>query len=260
MTEVRALWAFLFRRKGLRAAVIPPIAVALLPTLVAWFASGSEELMENLGALGIYGALAGPMILSGILPFLTLMVMLPLSVEPLEKGTAAYLLTRPLPRWKVILGFFLGGTSAMAIPLLAGILGPALVLLPASPEAGPMAARILGLGGVVLLGTLPYASLTLMVATSFRKPLPWALGLVIAWGSVAGSITGPLRATSPHRYLHSLLREWCDVPNTWEGLGKSFSIPDLDPPGVPLSLAVLLGSTALFLFLAWKGMQRRDIL
>lgn len=257
MNEVGALWRFILRRKGL-SATLNGLLLALPIALVAWRASLSQS--TQLEAGDIYGALIGPIILSGMLPFLTLLVMLPLTVEPFERGTATYLLSRPLPRWKVVLGFYLGGISAMAIPLVIGTIGPAAILWPSTPDTLSLTKKVLGLTSVALLGALPYGALTLLLGTAIRKPLLWSLVLVVGWGSVAGSITGPLRATSPHRYLHALLREWCDVPNTWEGLGKTFSVPDLTPPGTILSLTVILGSSAVFLFFAWKGIQRRDII
>ncbi|HBF22327.1 MAG TPA: hypothetical protein DDW23_00805 [Planctomycetes bacterium] len=257
MNEVGALWRFILRRKGL-SATLNGLFLALPIALVAWRASLSQDTQLEAGE--IYGALIGPIILSGMLPFLTLLVMLPLTVEPFERGTATYLLSRPLPRWKVVLGFYLGGISAMAIPLAIGALAPAAILWPSTPDTLSLTKKVLGLTSVALLGALPYGALTLLLGTAIRKPLLWSLALVVGWGSVAGSITGPLRATSPHRYLHSLLRKWCDVPNTWEGLGKTFSIPDLTPPGTILSLTVILGSSAVFLFFAWKGIQRRDII
>ncbi|TAH34495.1 MAG: hypothetical protein EYC70_16295 [Planctomycetota bacterium] len=258
--QVLAVQAYSFRRRMLSWKALPALMVALVPTFMAlvfrFFAPHEQGGTPT--PYRMYGEILAPMCLYFVLPFLSMLVMLPILGELYEKGAIAYLLTRPAPRWVPLLGLYSGGLLALLpLAVLCATL-PALILSPISGgvELRFWLQRVVFLSLVLWIGAAPYGALCLFLGVWSRKAVLWALALLIGWGSIAGSITGPLRALSPHRYLFGLLRNWLDLSNT---LGQ-FSVPDPDPPGTLLSLLVLAGYVLAFLVLAYQAIRTRDVL
>lgn len=259
--SVGSLGHFAFRRRMMGWKIVFNLVVALIPSLVAFIAirairGGDGDLTTP---YVLYGRFLAPISLYFVLPFLCMMTMLPVVSELYEKGSVGYLLTRPAPRWTVVLGLYLGGLMAM-LPIMlltAGI--PGMILMPYSQgiEARFWLQRIFGLAGILWLGAASYGALCLFFAVWSRKALLWSLGMLIGWGAVAGSITGPLRTVSLHRYLLGLMRNWLDVENTWS---QGFFVPDSDPPTSTLSLIVLSVATVMFIAMAVAAIRKRDVL
>ncbi len=254
-----AVFRHSLRRRAGGLRLLPALGVALVPALVAAvYAFLRPEAAGAPTPFRLYTQYLGPLALYAVLPFVSMLLLLPVLGELYDRGAMGYFVTRPVPRWVPLLGLY-GGAVAAALPvMLLGAAAPALLLQPAAGgvEARFWVQRTLALGLLLWLGTLPYGALCLFLGVWSRKAVLWALALLVGWGSVAGSITGPLRALSPHRYLAALLRSWLDLQNTWSG----FYVPDPDPPGTGTALLFLGGYTLLFLVLAWAAVRRRDIL
>lgn len=260
--QMLAVQGYSFRRRVLSWKLVPALAVALVPALMAFFFAQFAPHGDS-GVptpYSFFGEFLAPISLYLVLPFVCMLVMLPILGELYEKGAIAYLLVRPVPRWVPLLGLYTGGMLAVLPLMVLTALAPALLL---QPVAGARAIELrfwlqrTGFLALILwLGAMPYGALCLFLGVWSRKAVLWALGLLIGWGAVAGSITGPLRNFSPHRYLFAMLRDWLDLSNTWGGL----SVPDPDPPGVWLSLLVLAAYVLLFLSLARRAIRGRDVL
>ncbi|HEX9793833.1 MAG TPA: hypothetical protein VGC54_07590 [Planctomycetota bacterium] len=256
-----ALQGYSFRRRLFGWKALPTLAIALVPSLVAFlFVRFADQAHggDVPSPYRLYGEFLAPMSLYFVLPFASMLTMLPVLHELYDRGSIAYLVTRPAPRWVSLAGLYGGGLLA-ALPFLAvAAILPTLLLLPESSgiDGRFWFRRTLGLAGVLWIGCAPYGALCLFLGVWSRKAVLWALGLLIGWGSIAGSITGPLRTFSPHRYLGELMREWLDIENAW----GSFFVPDPEPPGVFVSVLALAAFTVLFLGMAIRAVRHRDIL
>lgn len=256
-----AVQGYSFRRRMLSWKAIPALGVVLVPALMAFlFAQFAPQGQGDTPTpYRMYGEFLAPTCLYFVLPFVCMLVMLPILGELYEKGAVAYLLVRPAPRWVPLLGLYSGGLLAVLPLVLLGAIAPALCLLPVAQgvELRFWLQRVGALAAILWIGAAPYGALCLFLGVWSRKAVLWAMALLIGWGTIVGSLTGPLRTLSPHRYLFGLLRNWLDLSNT---LNNSALVPDLDPPGTLLSLLVLAAYTAGFLALAYLAIRKRDVL
>ena len=253
LAAVRALHSYAVRRRLVGLRILPSLAVALVPCLVAAVAAsvGTEP-------FELYGNFIVPMTIYFVVPFVAMFSMLPLLGELYDNGAIGYLYTRPAPRWAPLLGIYLGACLAMLPVLAIAAFGPGLILLPvdSSPDFGAWFGRILGLTGVLALGGISYGAVCLFFGVWSRRAIIWSVVALIGWGVVFGGLPGSMRNTSPHRYLLGLAKDWCGVENTWTGM----FVPDPDPPSVFTSLLVLAGAVVVFFALAARAAKRRDVL
>ncbi len=263
-TSLTVMRRFALRQNLLSLRALPVFGVALFPSLMALairlFKEGGKH-----SRFEFYGEYLAPIFLYLVLPFFCMAAILPMMHALYDKGAMGYLVTRPTPRWKILLGLYQGALLAMIPALVLAVVVP-LLLLAVGDTSGILGGdsasgaawfwRGLGLFGVLFLGSAAYGAVCLFLGAWSKRAAIWATGLLIAWGATIGSVPGVLQPTSPHRYLFGLLREWCGIKEAWTG----FFAPDLDPPGVVLSIVVLIFATALFLWAAWRASRSRDIL
>jgi ABC-2 type transport system permease protein len=255
---------FALRQNLLSVKALPVFGIALFPSLMAF----AFRVFKDAGLhsrFDFYGEYLAPIFLYLVLPFFCMTAILPLMHSLYDKGAIGYLVTRPTPRWVILLGLYQGALLAMIPALLLAVITPLLLLSIGdtsgalggdSASTGAWFQRAIGLFGVLFMGSAAYSAVCLFLGAWSKKAAIWGFGLLIGWGATIGSVPGLLQPTSPHRYLFGLLREWCGIKEAWTG----FFAPDLDPPGVVLSIVVLISATALFLWMAWRASRSRDIL
>lgn len=263
MSSIAAMFhltGFALRRRLFGWQALASTAVALVPTLVALIAageirSGNEQVPKP---YELYGEFLAPVCLYCVLPFLSMLTMLPVVGSLYDRGAIGYLFTRPTPRWSLLLGLYKGGLLAMLPIMLVASVVPALVLMPLSHgiEFRFWLQRVAYLSAILWIGSAAYGALCMFLGVWSKKALLWALGLLIGWGVIAGSLTGPLREISLHRYLLGLMRNWLAVDNAWTG----FFVPDRDPPSSVQAVLVLALGTLIFLAMAVRAMHKRDVL
>lgn len=253
---VGAIFAWSLRRRVGGARFLGALAVALLPglniALNAAFGADDREQFE------IYQRYVVPMCLYFVTPFVTMMTMLPVLGELYDKGSIGYLYTRPARRWVPLLGLYAGGISVMLILFAAAAFVPAAIGALTTNAASPLEwMRVAaGLFGALALAAIAYGAVCLFLGVWTKRAILWAAALLVFWGVVIGSVPGSLRATSLHHYLFGLVRNWCGVQDTWTGMFPPVS----DPPGVIVSILVLLGTAFAFFVLAAHTAERRDVL
>ena len=261
-------WAFNSCLRSKR--LIPIMLVALLPAIIsaigAWAGAWDSD---SGGAFRDLGRFIAPLCLYFVLPMMCMFTMLPNIGELYEGGAIGYFWTRPCPRWQPIIGVHQG--SVLALILLCGIaIGVNMFIMmftesisfnaELSNEASTVPfsdwlARSAGLWAVMSFGGIAYGAICIFLAGWSKRAALWSIGMLIGWGAIVGALPGSLRNTSPHRYLFGLLREWCEIENTWSGM----FIPDSDPPSTLLSLATLMGITVVFLGFSYIAAQNRDV-
>ena len=254
-----ALTLFSLRRRLSGWRGLAGLATALFPSLLAVvfrsFAPLEDPAVPR--PWEFYGEFLAPISLYFVLPFVSMIVMLPALGELYEKGAIGYLLTRPVSRTLPVLALSAGGFLATIPFLVVAAWLPGLFL----QSLGGISfsfwlERMVWLSLILALGAATYGSLCVFLGVWSRRPFLWALALLFGLGSIAGSITGPLRDLSPHRYLFALLRDRLDLPNVW----SEIMVPGPDPPGSLEALGMLLLGAVLFQFLAARAIRRRDVL
>lgn len=253
---VGAIFSWSLRRRVGGARFLGALAVALLPGLniILNAALGDHHQEPFL----LFLRYVVPMCLYFVTPFVTMMTMLPLLGELYDKGSIGYLYTRSAPRWVPLLGLYSGGVTILLILFAAAAFVPAAIGALTSHSTPPLTWMRAGLGlfGALALAAIAYGAVCLFLGVWTKRAILWAAGLLVFWGVAIGSVPGPLRATSLHHYLFGLVRKWCGVHDTWSGMFPPVS----DPPGVVVSILVLLGTALAFFVLAARTAERRDVL
>ncbi len=158
-----------------------------------------------------------------------------------EKGTAALILVKPMPRWAFLAGKFLALAASFAVALLLSSLAGyyyTLVLFQAPPLAG-----WLGLNGLMLLWILVYAAITFLGSTLSRSQAVaggFGFGGIILLAAV-GALPGL------GRYLPDRLLTW--------GTGLALGL------GQPawVALVVSLALIALMLAGSWLSFRQQEL-
>jgi ABC-2 type transport system permease protein len=200
----------LTRPKRLIAALILIAIPSALALMLRWGARrGSDDFYPQ----AVYNALAPAMVFGFILVILAVIFATGVVSQEVEQKTIVYLLTRPVPRWRILLMRFLAAIVAISVTgwLAAGLL--AFVLLGGSALSDSTLQRDLT---IIPIAALAYGSAFLLLATLLAKPLLW--GLLYAFGveswapNLPGiqkiSLMAYLRVLAPHTQME---RESVDI-------------------------------------------------
>ncbi len=179
-----------------RIALVAPLAA--IPALIAlfWRMAAPNGFVPAVA----YNTLAGLMLVFILVLFAAIFSTGVISQE-IEGRTILYLLTRPIPRARILTAKFLGAVSGMCITIWAA------TLLLAVCAYGP--ARMLD--GAVLrdllvlpLGSLAYGAFFLFIATALNKPLIYSLFFAFGWESWIPLLPGLFKNVSILTYLRVL--------------------------------------------------------
>jgi ABC-2 type transport system permease protein len=154
----------------------------------------------------------------------------------LEDGTAVYLITKPVARWRIVLA---KGVVAAGLTMLVVVpVTVAAVFLRGSPAAESVA---IGYGIAVALGATAYAVVFLALSVFTSRALVLGLVYVLVWeGILAGLLEGV-------RFL-SIRQATLGVAASVSGVD-----PGQDPMDLTTSLVILLGAIGGALLLAsWR--------
>jgi ABC-2 type transport system permease protein len=183
--------ALLGRRRTLLMLILAGAPV-LLGLLVRLRGPQPDALVPSLDGL----------LLSSVLPIVALVFGTAALGSELDDGTAVHILTKPIPRWTIIVPKLVvagGLTAALLVPstILAGILiGGA-----GSREIGITFAFALA----VLLGSFVYVAIFLALSAATSRGLIIGLGYSLLWeGLLAGALPGT-QLLSVHEYLRGII-------------------------------------------------------
>jgi ABC-2 type transport system permease protein len=122
-------------------------------------------------------------------------------VQEMEQKTIPYLLTRPIPRWRILAAKYVAVVLATSATLCITEIAVALALF------GPYKlgqSRLWQDCVILTVGALAYGGLFLLLATVFERPLVLGLGYVFGWESWAPYLPGDWSKVSLMSYLHAL--------------------------------------------------------
>jgi ABC-type transport system involved in multi-copper enzyme maturation permease subunit len=253
LSLARMLWS--------RGTVFMALLVGL-PVVLSLLVRGLQAL--GAPAMRIEGqAVSGPTIFGFMVWFLYLRFIVPvlalyygtaLVADEVEDKTITYLFTRPIRRGAVLLGKFLAYfvctvmvvlPSLMIVYFLMGLSGSSL------RATFPSLLKDLGL---IIMGLFAYGGLFAWVGARFKRPLVIGLVFVFGWEQMAMVIPGYLRQATVSYYLQSL------VPHAISGEGVMALLQSMvaDKASLPVSLLMLAGIGAAFVFLAMRVIARRE--
>lgn len=142
--------------------------------------------------------------------------------QEVEQRTIVYLLTRPVPRWQLLLVRYAASVVAVAaVGILAALLA-SVGAYGANFAANPLLAKdILALG----VGAVAYGALFLLVSLLFNRSLMICSLFAFGWESSAPSLPGDLFRLSIYSYLQAIARHPTSGGNgLMERLGGSAAI------------------------------------
>ncbi|MGW5559369.1 ABC transporter permease subunit [Micromonospora sp. NPDC003944] len=152
-------------------------------------------------SLGVDPGEWGPPVLVGlglavVLPVVALIIGTGVLGAEIDDGTVVHILTKPLPRWQIVLpklGVSAGVTAAtVAVPLyVAGVLAD-------SVRLG------LGLAVAGALGALAYSALFLALSLVTRRPVLLGLVYVLIWEGLLGNFVSGTKVLSIQQYVIAL--------------------------------------------------------
>ncbi|MGW1062068.1 ABC transporter permease [Micromonospora rubida] len=152
-------------------------------------------------SLGVDPGEWGPPVLVGlglavVLPVVALIVGTGVLGAEIDDGTIVHILTKPLPRWQIVLPKLAvaAGVTAVtvAVPLfVAGVLAD-------SVRLG------LALSAASAVGTLAYSALFLALSLLTRRPVLLGLVYVLIWEGLLGSFVSGTKVLSIQQYVIAL--------------------------------------------------------
>ncbi|WBB66509.1 ABC transporter permease [Micromonospora sp. WMMD812] len=151
--------------------------------------------------LGVDPGEWGPPVLVGlglavVLPVVALIVGTGVLGAEIDDGTVVHILTKPLPRWQIVLPKLAVATGVtavtVAVPLyVAGVLAH-------SVRLG------LGLAAAACLGALAYSALFLALSLLTRRPVLLGLVYVLIWEGLLGNFVSGTKVLSIQQYVIAL--------------------------------------------------------
>ncbi|WP_018252347.1 ABC transporter permease subunit [Salinispora mooreana] len=185
-------------------------------------------------ALGVDPGAWGPPVLVGlglavVLPVIALIVGTGVLGAEIDDGTVVHILTKPLPRWQIVLPKLAvaAGVTAVtvAVPLyVAGVLA-------SSVWVG------LALAAAAAIGALAYCALFLALSLVTRRPVLLGLVYVLIWEGLLGNFVSGTKVLSIQQYVIALADRFAPT----ELLATDVSVP----VAAVMSALITIGFTAL---------------
>jgi len=196
---------FLFRvtiRELLRTKNLIGMGLIILlgPVVAAiWRINAAAE--HNYVAFNVYNPLMQGMIFGFLLLILTAVFSTSVISQEVEGKTIVYLLTRPVPRWRILLMKFLAVNTVIVGAVWLAALLTALITY------GPLGLKDSSLGrdlGILLVAVFAYSGLFLMLGVMVNRAMIYALLFAFGWESWAPSLPGSFGRVSLMTYVRVL--------------------------------------------------------
>lgn len=217
--------------------------VALLPIVLAVvYRAGSEDGDQQRWVARV---LFEGLVVTSLLPLAALVFGTAALGAEIEDGTAVYLLTKPIPRSRIIVAKVLAAWFATSITVVvSGVAAGAIGLV------GAFDARLLGGFAVALVaGSLVYTSLFVLLSVATSRALIAGLAYVFVWEGLVNGLFAGTRLLSVRHYTLAVADLVAGVP------GAVFDAKLAATPAVALVVVVCSAS----LWLAVRRLRRFEI-
>jgi ABC-2 type transport system permease protein len=196
------------KRRGLFLLILPVILV-LLAIPVQMFGNGSDEIATRVLSTFAIGT---------VVPLLGLIIGTGVIGPEIDDGSIVYLLSKPLPRWKIVVSKL--ALAAGCVVVFAAV--PTLV-------AGLILANVqvaVGFAVGALLAGVAYCALFLLLAVVTKHAVVIGLFYALIWESLVGNLVPGAQVLSIQRWAQSITNLIADIhPAT---------------PGIPAAVGVVL--------------------
>ena len=174
--------------------------------------------------------------------------------QEIEGRTIVYLLTRPVPRWLLLLTRF--AASVLVVFTLAAV---ALIFSSLGAFHGGGNPYLMRDLGVALLGALAYGSLFLFISLAVNRALIWCVLFAFGWESAVPSMPGDIYRASILSHLQAVMQH----PRTGGGsvlalLGGSSTISARSGVTTLLVASALLLALSAWWFTKFEFVPRED--
>lgn len=180
------------RRRFLLLFPLPLILIGM-----AWLAS----------TLGTAEEIAGPVLVgigvAVVLPVIALIVGTGVLGSEIDDGTVVHILTKPLPRWKIVLSKLIVAVAVTTIAVAPTMFVAGLII--DSARLG------LAFAAASTVGALAYSALFLALSVLSRKPVLLGLLYVMIWEGLLGNFVSGTKVLSVQQYVVSLAHRLADT-------------------------------------------------
>ena len=198
------------RQQVLRKSTLLLLGLALLPVLLALLfrLTDSDDNPQTWTSEVLYRGL----IVTAVLPLTALMFGTSVIGDEMEDGTAVYLLTKPIPRWEILLPKIVAPWLLTSAILVASTIVSGFIAIDAGGRE-----VVYGAALAMVLGALVYTVLFVMLSIVSSHALIIGLVYVFIWeGAIAGLFEG-VRYLSVRHYTLGVA-DWAagEVPRTFD--------------------------------------------
>ena len=239
----RALLTLTARQLLRRKRSLFILLLALVPVLVAAVYRLTGDQTEPLPiefATGMLDAL----VIAAVLPLIALVLGTGALGAEIEDGTAVYLLTKPIARWRIVLvkiAVAAGATIALSLP--PAVLASVIVL------GGDEAALTPAFAAAAAAGALVYCALFVALSVLTSRALLFGLAYIFIWEGVLPSIFDATRWISVRQYM-------LGIADLISGAPRDVLAADLDGGPALIATASL---TLLMALVATRLLRRFEI-
>lgn len=214
---------------------LSPVAISLIGRLGSpvRYPGDAAEL-----ATGIFSTV----VVSLVLPLTALLVGTSIIGQDLDEGTVVYLLTKPLARWKILVGKVLAGWSITAAFVALAVIGTGVIAL--SGEYG--GSLILAFAVASLAGALAYIVVFVALGLRFNRALIIGLAYAFIWEGTISPLISGVRFLSIRAYTIGIARALTDVST--DGFEATLSAP----LAIALLTVLVIGGGS---YSVWRLMQ-----
>jgi ABC-2 type transport system permease protein len=197
-----ALVTMLRRRRAILAGVVALVPV-LVPLAMAFLSEGAFGGEGN----KIFVKMIEYLYLKALVPLLALFFGAMLLGEDVENQTIPYLLTRPIPRFALVLGRFLA-----FVAVTAGLFIPSVFLtytactsLANFSFSGEGIKLMLHYDFVIVMALMGYGALCMFLGAFFKRPIIFGVMIIFPWQRLALYIPGVVDFFTIEKYVVALL-------------------------------------------------------
>ena len=175
------------------------LLLAALPSIIVFVWRGSQG--SGFTADIAYNVLAGDLIFGFVLAILAVVYSTGVVTQEIEGKTIVYLLSRPMPRWRILMAKF-----AAAILMIVGVVWLSSLLLAVSTYGPGNLGKTHLLRDLAILpvGAVAYGALFLFLAVILKRPLLTGLLFAFGWESWVPTLGGSFEKASIIAYLRAL--------------------------------------------------------
>lgn len=199
-------------RESLRSALAPKrlamvLVLVLLPAIIGLFYHLTQS-SERFDPVSNYDNIGLNMVFRLILPLLAVLYGTGALSQEIDGRTIVYLLTRPMPRWRILLTKLVGAWVLVSLAGCLSVFTLALALFGKEFSQAPLALDI----RAIVVGSAAYSALFCFLSTLLSRPLLYALLYGIGWENVATFFPGGFARLSILSNLQTLSAHLKDVP------------------------------------------------